>query len=42
MFFDKNGAPDGSLYEKLRNMYLIGSMKNPALQRIEFILQKHK
>jgi hypothetical protein len=41
MFFDKNGQPD-RLGEKLKNLYLIGSIKNPALQRIEFILEKHK
>jgi hypothetical protein len=42
MFFSQNGKYEKNLSSKLNKSYLVGSLKNPALKRVEFILERHK
>ena len=42
MFFKKNGLPFENYWEQLNKKYLLGSFRNPALIRINFILKRQK
>jgi len=41
MFFDERGQIPFDIADWLGQRYLIGSMQNPALGRLEFILKRH-